>query len=542
MNIETTTLKNNVNETQKTSSSKANKDSSTNFAEELKTLDMSTLEKEVPEIEETNALKDQSSQIVNNVVQEEFTENNEKIIKSELNFKESNINKISDEALSTTLEKMKNINQEQNKKDNKDLGVLKSEASIDTKNESNILTSEPYLNIQNKSEQFLEDNINIEYSKKDSKTQSKIKENIFEKKVVKTKETNLKEEALVKKDVKVVQNAITTDEKAFNNETNVLNEKVVDNAIERLNTIVKEFNQSDDKKQDLVQKEDKLADKQDMINNDFNIQENKEVLPQMSLNMGFSGDGQPFSSFMNDSQQNDSKNQKEVLISSAQDLAEEAAILSTMAENIAIANRNQVVLKDKPSVDNKKEVVINRQASNENKVLLEQPVKEVVQLENKEQVVIRNDGIKKIDTQTGITQEVIVKFDNVIMNEADVEVFTQIVQQGDVDIKNLAPLAAEKSISVSKMLAEMLAKSMENNQPLRIDFDNDISVIIRINRDGKISADFLPSSQIAEAYLKENLPLLKQKFDENNVKYDELNQRERREQKDNNRKKGRNNE
>ena len=48
------------------------------FAEELKTLDMSTLEKEVPEIEETNALKDQSSQLVNNVVKEEFTENNEK--------------------------------------------------------------------------------------------------------------------------------------------------------------------------------------------------------------------------------------------------------------------------------------------------------------------------------------------------------------------------------------------------------------------------------------------------------------------------------
>ena len=66
----------------------------------------------------------------------------------------------------------------------------------------------------------------------------------------------------------------------------------------------------------------------------------------------------------------------------------------------------------------------------------------------------------------------------------------------------------------------MLAKSMENNKPLRIDFDNNISVIIKISRDGKITADFLPSSQVAEAYLKENLPLLRQKFNENNIEYD----------------------
>ena len=38
-------------------------------------------------------------------------------------------------------------------------------------------------------------------------------------------------------------------------------------------------------------------DKQNMINNDFNIQD-KDLLPQMNPNMNFSGDGQPFSSFL----------------------------------------------------------------------------------------------------------------------------------------------------------------------------------------------------------------------------------------------------
>ena len=275
-------------------------------------------------------------------------------------------------------------------------------------------------------------------------------------------------------------------------------------AIEGLNSIVNEFNQSEDKNSLQLKKDDSFVDKNIMINNDFNIQENKDILPQMSPNMNFSGDGQPFSSFMNNEaeQKNKSKN---ILPSSAKDLAEEEAILSTMAENIAIANRNQV--------------------------------------EKSTKVVTGNEGVKRVEVKTGIKVENIVKFDSVVMNQADVEVFANLVEKGEVNLNNLAPQAAEKAVAVSKTLADLLAKSMEKNQPVRIDFDNNISVIIKVSRDGKITADFLPSSQVAEAYLKENLPLLRQRFDDNNIDYESLNQRERREQnKENSRKKGRNNE
>ena len=129
------------------------------------------------------------------------------------------------------------------------------------------------------------------------------------------------------------------------------------------------------------------------------------------------------------------------------------------------------------------------------------------------------------------------------MNEADVEVFVDLVQNNEVNINNLKPETATKAVHVSKTLADMLVKAQETNQPLRIDFDNNISVIIRISRDGKLSADFLPSSQVAEAYLKENLPLLKQKFSEQNLDYEGLNQKERRNpNKEQNQKKGRENE
>ena len=286
-------------------------------------------------------------------------------------------------------------------------------------------------------------------------------------------------------------------------------EKNVDSAVDELNSIVKELSQSDEKTSESLKNNklsvDDIKKGETLINKDYNIQENKDIMPQMNPNMNFSGDGQPFSSFMNNDQQNHNKGLQ--IGYNAKDLAEEAAILSTMAENIAIANKNNIL----------------------------NPQDEI-------KTVNRQDGIKKIETDTNIVIENVVKYNSIIMNQADVEVFAQLVQNNEIDIKNLAPEATKQSIQISKTLADMLAKSMETNQPLRIDFDNNISVIIRISRDGKISADFLPSSQIAEAYLKENLPLLKQRFDDNNIKYDELNQRERRENREQNKKKGRENE
>ena len=48
-----------------------------------------------------------------------------------------------------------------------------------------------------------------------------------------------------------------------------------------------------------IKKDDVLADNKNMINNDFNIQDKKDIQPQVNINMGFNSDGQPFSSFMN---------------------------------------------------------------------------------------------------------------------------------------------------------------------------------------------------------------------------------------------------
>ena len=230
-----------------------------------------------------------------------------------------------------------------------------------------------------------------------------------------------------------------------------------------------------------------------MMDNNINLQEPQDKFNlQMGANMSFNSDGQPFAEFVN---QEKSKNS---LSSSANDLAEERDIMSTMEENVAIANKNMAMARTK-TVENEK-------------------------------------GIHKIDKKTNLVVDTIVTYDNVVMNKADVEFFTQLVEKGFLDMNEIKN--AQKSAQVSKTLADLLAKAMNDNKPIRIDFDNNISVIIKIDRAGKISADFLPSSQVAEAYLKENLPLLRQRFDENNIDYNELNQRQRKQDNPENRKKG----
>ena len=280
----------------------------------------------------------------------------------------------------------------------------------------------------------------------------------------------------------------------------------IDEVIDGLEGVVAEmnnkFNQQEENKESEIKEPGIHADKNiknegnALINNDMNIQEQKDLMFQMNANMNFNSDGQPFSNFMNN--QNEQK-----LSSSANDIAEENAILSTMSENIAMANRNRIL--------------------NENESPNNQRVK----------TVTNSEGVKRVDKQSNVTVETIVKYDSVIMNESDVDFFVKLVENGQAEMSQ----ATQKSSNVSKTLADLLAKSMKDNQPVRIDFDNNISVIIKISRDGKISADFLPSSQVAEAYLRENLPLLRQKFDDNNIDYDELNHRQQKQNEKENQKK-----
>lgn len=83
-------------------------------------------------------------------------------------------------------------------------------------------------------------------------------------------------------------------------------------------------------------------------------------------------------------------------------------------------------------------------------------------------------------------------------------------------------LGQGKTIKPTSSLMEVLNTSISQNKPVRLDFDNDVTVILKMDNKGKIQTHFLPGSAEVEAYLKNNLQCLKQAFDEQEINYSSL--------------------
>jgi len=80
----------------------------------------------------------------------------------------------------------------------------------------------------------------------------------------------------------------------------------------------------------------------------------------------------------------------------------------------------------------------------------------------------------------------------------------------------------EKSHEVSKTLLNLIDKAAKTNQPVRLDFDNNISVILKVDQQGKLTAAFLPSDQVAEQYLRNNIAYLRSSLDSQNIDYNDI--------------------
>lgn len=120
------------------------------------------------------------------------------------------------------------------------------------------------------------------------------------------------------------------------------------------------------------------------------------------------------------------------------------------------------------------------------------------------------------------------------MNETDAEFFINLTQNNEVSIdaittqaQNLINNGADikqvsQNFKVSQALLNALNESRQKNQPIRIDFDQNISVILRVGKDGAISANFIPGDKAVEQYLRNNIESLKNAFDEQELDYAEL--------------------
>ena len=79
-----------------------------------------------------------------------------------------------------------------------------------------------------------------------------------------------------------------------------------------------------------------------------------------------------------------------------------------------------------------------------------------------------------------------------------------------------------KSAEVSKSLMNLIEEAYKTQRPTRIDFDNNVSVILRISKDGKVSAEFIPGDKAVEQYLRDNIGFLKSTLEEKDIAYGDI--------------------
>ena len=142
------------------------------------------------------------------------------------------------------------------------------------------------------------------------------------------------------------------------------------------------------------------------------------------------------------------------------------------------------------------------------------------------------DLLNTKDLMSTINSAQTVDYDAINMSDSDATFFANLVQNTDMSMQSIASQIQtqmadgaqniQQNVKVSSVLMEKLSESMKTNQPFRIDFDKDVSVIIKVNKDGSLAANFIPGDKAVEQYLRNNISFLRQRFDEQNLSYSQL--------------------
>ena len=125
-----------------------------------------------------------------------------------------------------------------------------------------------------------------------------------------------------------------------------------------------------------------------------------------------------------------------------------------------------------------------------------------------------------------------VDYSNINMSADDAKFFSDLVQNTDKtlqgvvnDLKSGVEQNVQKAaqhVKVSSTLMTALNDAVKSNQPVRINLDKDVSIILKVDKDGALSATFIPGDKAVEEYLRQNISTLRQRFDEQELSYRDL--------------------
>ena len=158
----------------------------------------------------------------------------------------------------------------------------------------------------------------------------------------------------------------------------------------------------------------------------------------------------------------------------------------------------------------------------------------------KDKVLNKDDEINKLFLDLDFASQY--DIESTKINQQDAMFFLNVLNQNglinyQVQDDNLQITTKnDQQIQVSKTLMSMLKTSVDSKKPIRMDFDNNVTVILKLDDKGKVNAHFIPGDKAVEEYLKNNIPYLRQRFDEQNISYSNISYRQHKEQNQKNKK------
>lgn len=210
----------------------------------------------------------------------------------------------------------------------------------------------------------------------------------------------------------------------------------------------------------------------------------------------------------------------------------------TVDKNVSANNSEKI---NSSKVEEKKEEKVSEKQGEFKKVLEEQKETDKVNAQPNLQEINPNLSLEEqiankfsFDT-TGVMKKLktSMNYGTISISKDDAKFFADLVENKQFAIQQsgdklaLIKFADEigptyKAQQTSQVLTDLISKAYNEQKPVRIDFDNNVSVILKIDNKGKVSAEFIPGDKAVEAYLRNNIGYLKQRFDDQNLPYNDL--------------------
>ncbi|MDD3013093.1 MAG: hypothetical protein PHC34_05260 [Candidatus Gastranaerophilales bacterium] len=83
-----------------------------------------------------------------------------------------------------------------------------------------------------------------------------------------------------------------------------------------------------------------------------------------------------------------------------------------------------------------------------------------------------------------------------------------------------------KSLNISKSLVNLIDYASKTQKPVRLDFEGNSTVILKVDKEGKLTAEFISSDRAMESLLKNSIPQLRNKMDNEGIPYKNISYKE----------------